>query len=62
MKPEGENGESGGEILVYLDKLRGLAIAFGAGCLISTYLGVGVTIAWIIVGIAAGIKILFYAL
>ena len=62
MKPEGENGESGGEILVYLDKLCGLAIAFGAGCLISTYLGVGVTVAWIVVGIAAGIKILFYAL
>jgi len=62
MKPEGENGESSGEILVYLDKLCGLAIAFGAGCLISTYLGVGVTIAWIIVGIAVGIKILFYAL
>ena len=62
MKPEGEDGESNGEILVYLEKLCALAIAFGAGCLISTYLGVGVTIAWIVVGIAVVIKILFYAL
>jgi len=62
MKPEGENGESSGEILVYLDKLCSLAIALGAGCLISTYLGVSVTTAWIVVGIAVVIEILFYAL
>jgi hypothetical protein len=62
MKPEQTNGESSGHLLLYLDKLCDLAIAFGVGCLISSYVGVGITIAWIIVAIAAITRIVLYAL
>jgi len=52
--------QGGGEFLVYLDKFCGLAVAFGVGWLLSNQVGLGVVIAWVIVGVA--LKVVLHAM
>jgi len=54
--------QGGGEFLVYLDKFCGLAVAFGVGWLLSNYMGLGVVIAWVIVGVGVAIKVVLHAM